>query len=155
MFASWSNMSKLLLILLHGLTGLALGDMNMRTILGRAAHKLADNLYTTINHYRLAEGLCFSHSDVSSNGECQSQPEGKHTAKYINFSHSSLLAAMGMPRAFWISDTPLKKLLITCGLTCLQNLNLNCISWAMCEGRPKKVWERSGNGLTTINNQSP
>ena len=51
-------------------------DFDLKILLDRAAHQLAKNLDTSVNHYRLAQGLCFSREDASANNECSKQPTG-------------------------------------------------------------------------------
>ena len=52
-------------------------DVDLRAILDRAAHKLASQLGTTLNHYKLNNGICVSQQDGGDQSGCISQPEGE------------------------------------------------------------------------------
>ena len=69
----------LLFLILSGLTS-ASCDVDLRSILDRAAYQLAIQSGTTLNQQRLKQGVCIARNDEGANNECAQQRQGKHHA---------------------------------------------------------------------------
>lgn len=52
-------------------------DVDLKWVLTRAAHKLAEDLNTTIDYNRLTNGLCFSYKAPGPLDECSEDTRGE------------------------------------------------------------------------------